>query len=146
MDELMDSLTLDSSIHPSDQAPKAGRKPPARRSVAAPEGERSPERSNPGERALSQQLQDELIQAGVYGYLLPEVAASGYSEDELRALLAWSQNDKPAIAPAVFITRLRLAAHAPAEYLLAPCKRCGLRGRHAPDCTGRYVMDDYAPG
>jgi hypothetical protein len=96
-------------------------------------------------RTLSPLLREKLLGAGVFPTLLDEVAVSPYSEDDLRALLAWAQADKPAGPARLFIYRLRARANPPEAFRHPPCPYCGLSGgEHTPDCRGRYLAGAYA--
>ena len=100
----------------------------------------------PAETRLSADLQTRLREAGLFPSLLPEVAASAYSEDELRALLEWCCTDQPERPAGLFMGRLRAGAYPPAQFSQPACPRCGLRGKHKPECPRRYALDnDYAP-
>jgi hypothetical protein len=96
-------------------------------------------------RVLPADLRQKLLAAGVFLTLLDEVAVSPYSEDELGALLAWVQQDKPEDVARIFIYRLRARAKPPETFLQPPCAYCGQRGGvHAADCRGRYLSGPYA--
>jgi hypothetical protein len=111
-----------------------------RRKAAAPgsPGGRPPERLPAG-------LEAALREVGLFPSLLPEVAGlaqrDGYSEDDLRALLAWCQEDEPRRPAALFVGRLRAGARAPAEYNRPACPRCGRRAGHSPECSRRFALD-----
>ena len=84
--------------------------------------------------------------AGVFPYLFDEVAQraadGGYTQNDLEALLDWclaSESERPG---GLFIFRLRKGLHAPGKLADPPCPRCGLRGKHAPDCPHRYALDN----
>ena len=83
-----------------------------------------------------------MTEAGVFPYLFDEVAQVGYTQNDLEALLDWclaSGSDRPG---GLFIFRLRKGLRAPGKLAQPACPRCGLRGKHAPDCPGRYAMDE----
>jgi hypothetical protein len=89
--------------------------------------------------ALTETFTGQLLEAGVFRSLLGEVAASGYSETDLTALLAWCQAEQPAKAAPLFIGRLRNGARAPERFRVAPCPVCGQRGGHAEGCYKKYA-------
>lgn len=123
----------------SDQEEEHGGKP---RQIAK-FGKRKPARKSI--RKLSPALLEELLEAGVFPALLDEIANSPYSEDELRAMLAWVLQSKPNKPGGAFISRLRAGKPPPDSFLHPPCAYCGMRGgEHAPDCRGRYMSGDYA--
>ena len=96
-------------------------------------------------RALSSGLSEKLLEAGVFPFLLEEVAASEYSEDDLAALLAWFSHDQPDNPAPMFMGRLRVESRPPKAYQQAPCPYCGkYGGEHEPECRGRYLSGDYA--
>jgi hypothetical protein len=95
-------------------------------------------------RELSPDLTDALVAAGIFKGLLGEIRASTFSEEALRALLEWTEDDRPGNAAALFIGRLRAGAVAPQKYFVAPCTRCGQRGGHAQDCSKRFHEGEYA--
>lgn len=96
----------------------------------------------PGERTLSESLQVQLREAGVYAFLMDEVANSDYREEELEALLRWCENSQPGRSGGMFMVMLRKGVRAPAFYRQPPCPRCGLVGKHAPECPHRYALPD----
>jgi hypothetical protein len=89
-------------------------------------------------RRLSPELLAAFEAVSLFPRLIAEAAASDYSEDDLRALLAWAREDFPEHAAQIFIARMREHGSAPERFYGEPCKHCGLYGRHAPDCSGRY--------
>jgi len=95
---------------------------------------------------LSQSIEAELREAGLFSGLLPEVAAlakrDGHSESDLRALLAWCRADEPDRPAALFVGRLRIGARAPREFSQPACPRCGQHGKHSPECPRRYALDE----
>lgn len=95
---------------------------------------------------MSAALEETLREAGVFPGLLPEVAGlaarDGRSDADLRALLAWCQDDEPRRPAALFVARLRIGARAPDDYRRPACPRCGQRGGHSPECPRRYAMDE----
>jgi len=93
---------------------------------------------------LSEELAKQLLSAGLFPGLLAEVARSGRSEDELRALAAWCGEDQPDTPMRLFMGRLRARAIPPRKYFQPPCHRCGQYGGHAPNCPRRYLSGDYA--
>ncbi|NLG95750.1 MAG: hypothetical protein GX491_00160 [Chloroflexi bacterium] len=95
-----------------------------------------------GGRTLSEALQVRLREAGVYAFLMDEVARSDYSEEELEALLRWCENDQPGRSGGMFMVMLRKGTRAPAIYRQPPCPRCGLVGKHAHECPHRYALPD----
>ena len=96
-------------------------------------------------RVLSPALRQELLEAGVFPALLNEVANSAFSEDELRAMLAWVLHSKPDSPGGLFISRMRIGETPPDSYLRPPCAYCGMKGgEHTADCRGRYVSGEYA--
>jgi hypothetical protein len=96
-------------------------------------------------RKLSPALREKLLAAGVFPYLLDEVVLSHYSEEELYALLAWSEHDHTVSTAGLFMNRLRKLLPVPEEYLQPPCRYCGLYGgKHTPDCRGVYISGKYA--
>jgi len=96
-------------------------------------------------RVLSPELREKLVKAGVFPNLLDEVAVSPYSEEDLRALLTWSEQDKPDNLGAFFMYRLRARANPPDGFRQPPCSYCGISGgKHADDCRGRYISGPYA--
>jgi len=100
--------------------------------------------TKPGQaNRLTDELSSLLLSAGVFPSLLEEVAASGKSEADLKALLAWSQADKPESPAALFIGRLRSGARAREIYYQAPCPCCGQYGTHRDDCRKRYRESIY---
>jgi hypothetical protein len=82
-----------------------------------------------------------LRKAGVYSFLLPEVARAGWPSADLLALLAWCQADRPERPGGLFMARLRGKAEIPARFFGQRCEACGQAGGHAPDCRRRYL--DY---
>lgn len=88
---------------------------------------------------LTEAFTGQLLEAGVFSSLLGEVAASGFSESDLAALLAWCRDEQPNKAAALFIGRLRRGAHAPERFRAAPCPACGQRGGHAEGCYKKYA-------
>jgi hypothetical protein len=97
-------------------------------------------------RALTKKLQAELLERGLFPMLLAEVAASSYSEADLRALLAWCSADSPERPAGLFMGRLRAGARAPKVYRGVPCPVCGQYGKHAADCRKRFSQDIYNSG
>lgn len=95
---------------------------------------------------LSAEIGQALLEAGLFPSLLAEVAGSGYAENELRALLEWCREDQPERPAGLFMGRLRAGARPPETYLTPPCPRCGLRGKHSPECPRRYSLDAYDTG
>jgi hypothetical protein len=84
-------------------------------------------------RALSAGLRQQILEAGVFPNLLEEIAASSYSEEDLRALLVWSKQGNPDSLAGLFI------------YRLPPCPACGMAGgKHKDDCGARYLLGPYA--
>jgi hypothetical protein len=123
----------------SDQEEGSGEKPRQIEKF----GKRKPSRKSM--RNLSPALREKLLAVGVFPSLLDEVADSPYSEADLDALLAWSQQDKPISPAGCFIFRLRDHAILPEAYKQPACPYCGkYGGEHEPDCRGRYLSDDYA--
>jgi hypothetical protein len=96
-------------------------------------------------RVLSPELREELLAAGIFSTLLDEVAVSPYSEEDLRALLAWSEQDKPDNLAGFFMYRLRARAKPPEAFLQPPCPQCGMAGgKHKDNCGRRYISGSYA--
>jgi hypothetical protein len=96
-------------------------------------------------RVLSPELREKLLTAGIFPTLMDEVAISPYSEEDLRALLVWSQQDKPNSLAGLFMYRLRARANPPEGFRQPPCAYCGLSGgKHKDDCRGRYISGPYA--
>lgn len=91
---------------------------------------------------LGEDLEAELIEAGVFSFLLPEVARAGWQEADLRALLAWCREDSPDKPGGVFMVRLRSQAVVPDRYYGEACDVCGRVGKHAADCRRRYAVDE----
>lgn len=116
-------------------------KPPVPRK---PLENRPPELSEDAPQTLSGELTEQLLAAGLFPGLLPEVARSGRSEAELRALAAWCGEDQPDTPMRLFMGRLRARAVPPKKYFQPPCPRCGQYGGHAPGCPRRYLSGDYA--
>lgn len=110
--------------------------------IPPPDDQHAPAReapANPAERGgLSRFLHRKLLDMGLFPRLLGEVAASGWGEYELRALMAWAQEDNPEKPAALFMSRLRHGARPPKRYYQPPCPRCGQRGQHDPECPQRY--------
>lgn len=92
---------------------------------------------------LAQDVQDALLEAGIFPSLLPEVAASGYKREDLLALLAWCDEDQPENPAPLLIARLRSGGRAPLRFFEPACPRCGLRGKHAANCPYRYLPEEY---
>jgi hypothetical protein len=90
-------------------------------------------------RRLSPALHRALHEAGVFPDLIEEVASSGFSEEDLRALLAWCRQDRPESPAALLVVRMRAGASPPRCFYQAPCRRCGQYGGHAPNCSGYYL-------
>ena len=91
------------------------------------------------EATLPNSLRKELIQAGVFSFLLPEVARSGRSRQNLLALLAWCEEDKPEKPGQLFMVRLRLGVEVPARYFGERCPVCHRVGKHSDQCRRRYL-------
>jgi hypothetical protein len=95
-------------------------------------------------RVLSPELHEKLLAAGLFSTLLDEVAVSPYSEEDLRALLAWSEQDKPDNLAAFFMYRLRARANPPEAFRMPPCPQCGMPGgKHKDDCGRRYLSGSF---
>jgi hypothetical protein len=101
----------------------------------------SQERGEWGEnpRLFPKVLEKEMLDAGVFPSLLPEIASYARTTKELRALLSWCWVDNPKAPAALFIARIRARATAPYQYYGKKCKQCGLYGVHKPDCGGAYT-------
>jgi hypothetical protein len=93
---------------------------------------------------LSTELQQVLLEAGVFPSLLPEVGATGRTDEDILALLAWVQDAQPSNPAPLFMARRRAGASAPPAFRVGACPRCGLRGRHGPECPSRYLDDPFA--
>jgi hypothetical protein len=94
--------------------------------------------------ALPRKLQSALLDAGLFPVLLDEVAASGRSEKDIGALLAWAAHDQPANPAPLFVARLRAGARPPHAYRTDGCSMCGESGTHSSTCPLRYLDDPYA--
>jgi hypothetical protein len=92
-----------------------------------------------GASVLPDDLADELIEAGVFSFLLPEVARAGWEKEDLFALLAWCEEDSPAKPGGLFMARLRKGAIVPEHFYGERCPQCRRVGKHAPDCGRRYL-------
>ena len=122
----------------SDQEEEYEGKPPKN----AKFGKHKPQRKYM--RTLSPGLRETLLEAGVYSPLLNEVVVSPYSEEDLRALLAWSQQDTPNSVAGLFIYRLRARANPPEAFRQPPCPQCGMAGgKHKEDCGRRYLSGSF---
>ena len=101
----------------------------------------SQERGEWGEnpKLFSKVLEKEMLDAGIFPSLLPEIASYARTTKELRALLSWCWIDNPKAPAALFIARLRARATAPYQYYGKKCSQCGLYGVHKPDCGGAYT-------
>lgn len=97
-----------------------------------------------GNPALPPDVSSALIQAGVFSFLLPEVARAGWKEADLLALLAWCQADQPGRPGGLFITRLRGGAVVPARFYREACASCGRIDGHASDCQRRYTSGPFS--
>jgi len=93
---------------------------------------------------LSPAALEGLRKAGVFAALFPEVAASGFSEEDLLALIAWAAEDNPQRPGGLIIARLRRRQKAPDCYYQPPCSICGKYGGHDPQCRARYLLAGYS--
>ncbi len=93
---------------------------------------------------LSPAALEGLRKAGVFAALFPEVAASGFSEEDLLALIAWAAEDNPQRPGGLIIARLRRRQKAPDCYYQPPCSICGKYGGHDPQCRSRYLLAGYS--
>jgi hypothetical protein len=84
-----------------------------------------------------------LRKAGVFSALFPEVAASGFNEEDLLALIAWAAADNPQRPGGLITARLRRRQKAPDCYYQPPCSICGQYGGHDPQCRARYLLSGY---
>ncbi len=88
---------------------------------------------------LEEDLENELIEAGVFSFMLPEVARSGWKKADLLALLVWCEMDRPEKPGGLFMARLRANVEVPDQYYGERCRVCRRVGKHAPDCRMRYL-------
>jgi len=93
---------------------------------------------------LSAKVQESLLAIGVFNTLFPEVARTGWNDDELLALAAWCRADNLKRPGGLFIVRLRGGLTPPDDYFHPPCQSCGKYGEHASTCTHRYISGEYA--
>jgi len=87
---------------------------------------------------LPKELADDLIEAGIFSFLLPEVARSGWEKEDLAALLAWCEEDNRNKPGGLFMVRLRGGALVPERFYGKRCPVCRRVGKHAPDCRRGY--------
>jgi hypothetical protein len=124
---------------------KSGAQPPEEAHLAGPAPDETPPAAGLSRTAgLPPELRQVLLEAGVYESLLGEVASSGLSEGQIRALLDWTREDEPLRPAGLFISRLRRHILAPEKYSTPACRRCGQRLGHAKDCPERYSDNPYA--
>ena len=88
---------------------------------------------------LPHDLENTLIEAGVFSFLLPEVARAGWQNDDLLALLTWCEADNPEKPGGLFMVRLRAGVVVPGKYYGERCEVCHRVGKHADDCRRRYL-------
>jgi hypothetical protein len=119
-----------------------------RKEILPPPSDQSGQKKDGGKHSqhqtqLSGAVEKRLREAGVFPALLAEVAARAaegkYKDKDLLALLAWCETDQPERPGGLFMGRLRVGARATTEYYSPACPRCGLRGRHGPECPRRYT-------
>jgi hypothetical protein len=140
-EDSMDESCIDSPPPPPSEEEFEGK--PRHPRGDAKFDKRKPARQPP--RELSPGLSDRLLAAGVFKGLLDEVARSRYSEEDLLALLAWSEAEHTSSTAGLFMYHVRARDSLPEAYQQPPCRYCGmLGGKHAPDCRGRYVSGPYA--
>jgi hypothetical protein len=92
----------------------------------------------------SEQLCTQLVKAGLFPHLLHEISNSSFSENDLRALLAWSSHDESDTPTALFMGRLRASARPSKIYYQPPCPECGGYGRHGEGCRFGYTSGELA--
>ena len=107
----------------------------------APDTPEAANADSPGPAAdLPRRVKKELIQAGVFSFLLPEVARSGRNSRNLLALLTWCEEDDPEKPGRLFMARLRLGVEVPARYFGKRCPECHRVGKHTDRCSRRYTQ------
>jgi hypothetical protein len=146
-EDFKDPLINGNNLLLNDQAvPKSAKKlhPRVKKALPPSPAPHPPSPPPPPRTALSDDLQNALLEAGVFPSLLLEVEKSGRAEDELFALLAWASSSQPDNPAPLFVVRLRAGGQPPPAFWHEPCRYCGERGQHKGDCPHRYLDGPYA--